>query len=189
MSGAEVRLVHPAAEHLPAYVEALRRDWSPDNVRGRTAAEEQLAWIARDADGFLASLDDPDARGAPVKLPDGSTVHRLPGIVRWIWTDTFCGSIGFRWQPGTDALPPYVLGHIGFAIVPWQRGRGLATRALALMLGEAWRRGLASVEITTTPDNPASQRVIQANDGLLVERFEKAAAYGGGEALRFRITL
>ena len=189
MNGAEARLVRPAREHLPSYVEALGRGWSPDNVRGAAAAEEQLAAIARDADGFLASLDDPEARGAPVKLPDGTMVHRLPGIVRWLWTDTFCGSIGFRWQPGTDALPPYVLGHIGFAVVPWQRRQGLATRALALMLGEARRRRLPAVEITTTPDNLASQRVIEANGGLLVERFEKAAAYGGGEALRFRIVL
>jgi predicted acetyltransferase len=189
MTGAEVRLVRPEQAHLSSYVEALRRGWSPDNVRGAAAADEQLAWIARDPDGFLASLDDPEARGAPVTLPDGSTVQRLPGITRWIWTDEFCGSIGFRWQPGTAALPPYVLGHIGFAIVPWQRRQGLATRALALMLDEARQRGLPAVEITTTPDNLASQRVIEANGGILLERFEKDAAYGGGEALRFRVTL
>jgi predicted acetyltransferase len=174
---------------MPAYDEAKRRGWSPDNVRGQAAAEEQLAWIARDADGFLASLDDPEARGRPVKLPDGSTVPRLPGITRWLWTDDFCGSIGFRWQPGTAALPAYVLGHIGFAVVPWRRRQGLATRALALMLDEARRRGLSEVEITTTPDNLASQRVVEANGGILVERFEKAAPYGGGEALRYRVPL
>jgi predicted acetyltransferase len=168
---------------------ALKRGWSPDNVRGAAAVEEQLAWIARDADGFLARLDDPEALGDPVKLPDGSTVTRLPGITRWIWTEEFCGSIGFRWQDGTTELPPYVLGHIGFAVVPWMRRLGLATRALALMLDEARERGLDKVEITTTPDNIASRVVIEANGGHLVERFEKDAAYGGGEALRFLIAL
>lgn len=189
MTGAEVSLVHPGPEHLTSYVAALKRGWSPDNVRGLAAAADQLDWIARDADGFLASLDDPEARGAPVRLPDGSTVKRLPGITRWIWTDDFCGSIGFRWQPGTAELPPHVLGHIGFAVVPWRRREGLATRALALMLEEARLRGLPSIEITTTPDNIASQRVIETNGGVLVERFEKVAAYGGGEALRYRIGL
>lgn len=189
MTGVEVSLVHAGPEHLPAYVAALEQGWSPDNVRGLAAAADQLDWIGRDPDGFLASLDDPEAKGAPISLPAGSTVRRLPGITRWIWTNHFCGSIGFRWQPGTADLPPYVLGHIGFAVVPWRQRQGLATRALALMLEEARRRGLPSVEITTTPDNLASQRVIEANGGTLVERFEKDAAYGGGEALRYRIML
>lgn len=184
-----VRLVRPGPEHLAAYEAVLRQGWSPDNVRGQAAAEEQLEWIERDPAGFLASRDDPEARGEPVRLPDGSTVRRLPGITRWIWTDTFCGSIGFRWEKGTAELPPHVLGHIGFAVVPWKRRQGVATRALALMLGEPRRLGLPYVEITTTPDNVASQRVIEANGGILVERFEKSAAYGGGETLRFRIAL
>ena len=189
MSGEEVRLVRPGAEHLPAYEEALRRGWSPDNIRGRAAAEEQIEWIARDPAGFLASRDDPEARGEPVRLPDGSTAPRIPGITRWIWTDTFCGSIGFRWQPSTAALPPHVLGHIGFAVVPWRRRRGVATRALALMLDEPRRLGLPYVEITTRPDNIASQRVVEANGGVLVDRFDKPTAYGGGETLRYRIMI
>ena len=185
----DLRLVVPGREHLAAFEAALRRGWAPDNTRGRAAAEEQLAWIERDPEGFLASLDDPEARGAPVKLPDGSTVPRLPGITRWIWDAELCGSIGFRWQQGTALLPPHVLGHIGFSVVPWRRRQGVATRALALMLEEPRRLGLASVEITTTPDNAGSRRVIEANGGMLVQRFTKLPAYGGGEALRFRIPL
>jgi predicted acetyltransferase len=168
---------------------ALGRDWSPDNVRGMEAAREQLEWIGRDADGFLASFDDPDALRGPVRLPDGSKVPRLPGIGRWMWDGEFCGSIGLRWQPGTPTLPPHVLGHIGFAVVPWKQRRGIATAALALMLPEARARGLPYVEITTTPDNRGSRRVIERNGGMLVETFQKSAAYGGGAALRFRIEL
>lgn len=80
-----------------------------------------------------------------------------------------------------------MLGHIGYAVVPWKRGRGYATQALGLMLGEARREGLPYVELTTDPDNEASQKVIRANGGLLVERFW-AAPYGKDE-LRFRISL
>jgi predicted acetyltransferase len=116
-------------------------------------------------------------------------VPRLPGFRRWLWDGEFCGTIGFRWQPGTSALPPHVLGHIGFAVVPWKRGKGYATRALALLLREAGDKGLAFVELTTDLDNAASQRVILANGGQLVERFRKPAAYGGKESCRFRIKL
>ena len=84
-------------------------------------------------------------------------------------------------------MPPHVLGHIGFAVVPWKRRLGHATRALALLLPEARARGLAFVELTTEPENLASQRVIEKNGGQLVERFEKAPAYGGGPSLRYRI--
>ena len=184
-----VLLVTPAAGHLTSYVEALERGWSPDNVRGEAAAREQLGRIAESPADFIASLDDPEARGAPIVLPDGTLAPRLPGIIRWIWDGEFCGSIGFRWQPGTSSLPPHVLGHIGFAVVPWKRRQGLATQALAAILAEARLRDLPWVELTTNPDNEASQRVIAANGGSMIERFSKLPAYGGGEALRYRIML
>lgn len=38
-------------------------------------------------------------------------------------------------------------------------------------------------------DNIASQRVIEANGGKLIERFHKSAEYGGTESLRFHIFL
>lgn len=186
---AEVTLVRPGLAELPAYADALGRGWSPDNVRGRDAAEEQLAQIGIDAAAFTERLDDPEARGGPLKLPDGSWVPRLPGMIRWIWDGEFCGSIGLRWHAGTSALPDHVLGHIGFSVVPWKRGLGRATRALALLLPEAGRRGLDHVELTTDPGNTASQRVIQACGGRAVGRFSKPAAYGGVEAIRYRIDL
>ena len=49
--------------------------------------------------------------------------------------------------------------------------------------------GLAYVELTTEPDNVPSQRVILANGGRVLERFRKHEAYGGHEALRWRIDL
>ena len=67
-----LRLVRPAAEYLPHYVAALERAWSPNNLRGRAAADEELAGIAADGPAFLASLVDREAAGGPVKLPDGS---------------------------------------------------------------------------------------------------------------------
>jgi predicted acetyltransferase len=184
-----MKLVWPAAEFLPAYVDALERGWSADNVRGRVAAEEELEKIAQDSDAFLASLVDREAKGEPVKMPDGTEVARLPGYRRWLWDGEFCGAIGFRWQRGTEALPPHCLGHIGYSVVPWKQRRGYATDALRQLLPEAREVGLRFVEITTNPDNVASQRVVEANGGELVERFVKPAQFGSTPALRFRIAL
>jgi predicted acetyltransferase len=49
--------------------------------------------------------------------------------------------------------------------------------------------GLTYVELATEESNPASIRVIEANGGVLVERFTEPDAYGGGEGLRYRIDL
>lgn len=184
-----MQLVRPAAAHLPSYVEALQRGWSADNVRGEAAAREELARIDEDAAAFLDSLDDRAAKGTPVTLPDGSTVARLPGFRAWLWDGGFAGSIGLRWQPGTAALPPHCLGHIGYAVVPWKQRRGYATAALRAMLDEARAVGLPYVEITTDPSNLASQRVILANGGTLVERFVKPPQFGSAPGLRYRIAL
>ena len=182
-------LVWPAREYLASYAAALERGWSPDNVRGEAAAREQLERIAADPGAFVASLIDREANGGPIVLKDGTTVPRLPGYEKWIWDGEFCGRIGARWQPGTEALPPTCLGHVGYAVVPWKRRRGYATAAvrelLPLMAGE----GLRYVEITTDPDNMPSQRVIEANGGVLVERFIKPASLGGTPGLRYRINL
>lgn len=184
-----MQLVWPREEHLASYVAALETGWSPDHLRGQVAADEELRRIAADAAAFLASKVDREARGDPITLSDGSVVSRLPGFQRWMWDGAFCGVIGLRWQPGTEALPPHCLGHIGYAVVPWKRGRGHATAALAQTLPLARAEGLRYVEITTDPDNFASQHVIEANGGVLFEHFVRPVQLGGKPGLRYRIAL
>ena len=181
-------LVWPAREYLSGYVAALERGWSPNNLRPE-AAQEELQLVAANADAFLASMVDREAVGSPIALPDGTEVPRLPGYRRWIWDGEFCGVINFRWQRGTEALPPHCLGHIGYAVVPWKRRRGYAAHALGELLGDVPAEGLRYVELTTPPHNVASRRVIEANGGVLVEEFITPAALGARPELRFRIDL
>lgn len=184
-----MRLVWPSREFLPSYVMALERGWSPRSDGDRARIAQELAAISLDADAFLAGTVDREAIGAPVPLPDGSTVARLPSYSRWLWDGEFCGVISLRWQQGTTDLPPVSLGHIGYAVVPWKQRLGYATRALREFLPDARAEGLAFVEVTTDPSNLASQRVIEANGGVLHERFVKPAPFGGGDGLRYRIVL
>jgi predicted acetyltransferase len=184
-----MKLVSPSVEHLPSYVFALESGWSPDHLRGAESAREQLISIVSDPEAFLAGLAVRSTNGQLVTLPDGSKVPRLPGFRRWLWDGEFCGSIGLRWQPGTSALPAYVLGHVGYSVVPWKQRRGYATEALRQLLPAARAEGLEYIEITTDPDNFASRRVVERNGGMLVEPFTRPAAYGGTPALRYRIAL
>jgi predicted acetyltransferase len=81
------------------------------------------------------------------------------------------------------------LGHIGYAVVPWKQRRGYATQALREILLDAKAKGLHYVEITTRPDNVASQRVITANGGVLLEEFVAPEAVGGHIEVRYRVNL
>jgi predicted acetyltransferase len=191
-------LVRPAHEHLASVAAALRSGWSPNTTRPE-AAQEELALIEADADDYLRWMDDPEARGPLVTLADGRQVPRIPGLRRWLWAEDsdapaselqrFIGVISLRWMPGHAPLPPHVLGHVGYAIVPWHAGRGHATAGLKALLPLARAQGLTSIELTTDPDNLASQRVITRNGGVLVEHFDKGPTYGHQPGLRYRITL
>lgn len=193
-----MQLVRPATAHLPSVMAALRSGWSPNTTRPE-AAQEELAHIEADADDYLRWMDDPEGRGPLVTLADGRQVPRIPGLRRWLWAEDsdapaselqrFIGVISLRWLPGNAPLPPHVLGHVGYAIVPWHAGRGYASAGLGAILPLAREQGLRFIELTTDPDNLASQRVIARNGGVLVEHFDKGPAYGHRPGLRYRIDL
>jgi predicted acetyltransferase len=182
-ASSDLELVEPSLALLPGYADALARGWSPNTIRD--VSGEQLGAIRKNREAFVAEIL---GQTGVVRLPDGSEVPRLPNRVRWMWDGEFAGQIGLRWQAGTDALPEHVLGHIGFAVVPWKRRRGYATQALAMMLPVARGVGLEQVEITTDTDNTASQRVIEANGGRLAGEFRNLR-FGAGRRLRYVIDL
>jgi len=157
-----IELVAPSPERLPGYEAALEKGWSSDTTRD--VSQEQLTALRADPGSFIEGLTDQDGT---VTLADGRIVPRLPFHLFWIWDGEFCGSIMLRFQPGTEELPPYCLGHIGYSVVPWKQRRGYATAALGLLLPIAKAEGLERVLITCKDTNLASIKVIEANGGVL----------------------
>ena len=68
------------------------------------------------------------------------------------------GDIGFHGPPG-----PELAVEIGYSVVPAWRGRGVASRACALIVQQAWQDGADTVVAETDADNVASQAVLLRN--------------------------
>jgi predicted acetyltransferase len=158
-----LRLVAPSPGKLAQYAAALTAGWSPDTTQDVSA--EQLAALRRDPEAFLTELTREDGM---ILTASGLAVPRLPSRLYWLDDGEFCGVINLRFVPGSDALPEYVSGHIGYAVVPWKQRRGYATAALALILPVAREVGLKRIEITCDDDNEASRRVILENGGEFI---------------------
>ncbi len=175
------RLIAPNLDKLPQYEAALAWGWSPDTERDVSA--EQIAALRGNRHSFLFELTRLDGI---VLTACGQAMPRLPSRVYWLDDGEFCGVATLRFVAGSDTLPDHVPGHIGYAVVPWKRRLGYATRGLALLLPIAREVGLARVDITCDDDNEASRRVIVNNGGALIG---SRIMPGGKTKLVFRIDL
>lgn len=181
-----MKLVKPALEYLDSYANALRKGWYGDHGDEKKI-DRELAEIAADPMAVVARKDDPDAKGAPIEMPDGTFVPRIPGYNRWMWDGEVVGSVNFRWQNGTTDLPRTCLGHIGYSVIPAHQKKGYATCALSLILPDAWAMDMPFVELTTNVTNTASQKVIANNGGVLIKEFITEPEHGSYPSYLWRI--
>jgi RimJ/RimL family protein N-acetyltransferase len=84
-------------------------------------------------------------------------------------TDRLLGGVGLR-----RATIESGVGEVGYWVVPWARGRGVATAATRAMTRYAFDHGLHRLELRTEWQNTASQRVAIAA-GYLREGVRRAA--------------
>lgn len=123
---------------------------------------------------YARALDDFPAYLAQLRL-FASRDAPGPGLVRqrsyWL-TDGHDVLGHLRLRPALNARLERLGGHVGYDVPPSQRGKGLATRMLALGVREASKAGLPRVLVTTDARNAASIKVIERNGGRLDEEYE-----------------
>jgi predicted acetyltransferase len=156
-----VRLVKLTPELEPALRE-MRADYE-------AAGEPYHAEVAREFDRFL-KLFQAAEEGAVAK-------GFVPWTTYWLLRDdgVMLGGIRLRhrlserlWQDG---------GHIGYDIRPSERGKGYATKMLALVLEKARERGMPWVLLTVDPSNVASIHVMEKNGAHKIGKASESGYY------------
>ena len=123
-------------------------------------------------EAFGAYLRKLEREAAGVDLEPG----HVPQTVYWLWRDeTPVGVIKLRHRLN-DALRRHG-GHIGYSVRPGERGKGLGTLMLKLVLLEAKKLGLERVLLTCFETNLASRHVIENNGGVLEKVEEDTCFY------------
>jgi predicted acetyltransferase len=177
----QAELVTPAPRYVPSYIEALNEGFRRGTEPVMTP--EKIAVIAADPASFLANLLD---QNRYVTLPAGTRVKSVPFSMHWLVTgDTFIGETWFRHVLNDRLLQSG--GNIGYGIRPRCERQGYGKLMLRLTLDEARRRGLDRVLLTVHEWNVGSQRIIEANGGVLENTVDDIN--GGGPLRRYWIVL
>jgi predicted acetyltransferase len=151
----EQRLVEPDPSHEAAFFR-LR-----DEVA--TAEADFAPLVAVERDGFRPYL----ARLAAMRDGTAPTKSGVPFSTFWLVDSSgeilAISSVRHRLTP---ALLAYG-GHIGFAVRPSARGRGVGGRTLSSSLSRAAALGIARARLTCDADNVGSRTVIERCGGAL----------------------
>lgn len=99
----------------------------------------------------------------------------VPQTTFWLIVDnSYAGTIDIRHYL-TSNLRKFG-GHIGYRIRPSMRRQNYGTLQLKLALPHAWALGIERALITCDDDNIASQKIIEANGGILQDKVDNGRA-------------
>ena len=159
----ELKLITPSA--------ALEESYRSYVAEAQAADDPLVPWVLGfDADDFPAML----ARLSNASEGKGLCENLVPHTTYWTVdaAGEIVGVANIRHRLNENLLLEG--GHIGYSIRPSLRGRGLATRQLALAIEAAGRRGIQRVLVICERDNAASARVIEKNGGCMADEVTSA---------------
>ncbi len=157
-------LTRPSQEHFADYIQALREGL---NAGDGPMVPEEIAEVERNPAEFFEKIESNTRPGGTIKLPDGTTVDRVPQTILWyVDKSSFIGVVHIRHHL-TDSLR-LLGGHIGYGIRPSQWRQGYATKMLAETLVYCQKNlGLTELFLTCDDTNIGSFRTMEKNGGIL----------------------
>lgn len=165
-----MELVLPAVKYKEAYLEALKE---AENDKKGTMLQKP-----KDGQSFEDFVLDSYNEIKGLNLQEGY----VPATTFWLIDNgQFIGRLQIRHKLSEQLLKHG--GHIGYYICPSKRKLGYGKRILELGLQEASKMGIKKVFITCDDDNVGSQKIIEANGGILEN---KVKGEKEGDALKRR---
>lgn len=174
-----MQLASPDLRYRDSFLAAVREYQAEDSPYRRDIYELDLEELTAN---FGEYVDRLRAQERGEQLPPGY----VPQTTYWLVDgDQVFGRVAIRHRL-TEWLAREG-GHIGYDIRPSQRRRGYGKLILRLALPKAALLGLSEVMVSCDETNPASQRIIEANGGVLAEAY--AGQPDRPRKLRYWITL
>lgn len=169
------RLIEPGASWREEFIDYCEEF----KAAGEPFAHGQLPEARADFVGLVERW----RRGAQ---EEGLAEGLVPQSIYWLVRGRrIVGTVRFRHRLNENLM--HEGGHIGYEVRPSERGKGYASRMLALTLAKARQRGLTKVLLTCQKDNSASARIIQKHGGVLEN--EVVSRRSGKMAQRYWIAL
>lgn len=155
-----MQLVLPCLQYKESFLEAWQELIDDPSTSYVFASDgDTIEEVARDFDAFLFREQE---RMKGNMLPEGF----VPQTHFWLIDKSeVIGEVSMRHKLN-EHLRMYG-GHIGYAIRPSKRKMGYGKEMLRLALLEAKKLDISKVLITCDEDNIGSQKIIQANGGVL----------------------
>lgn len=154
-------LVKPAMPYKASFIAALR-EYEREGVRPPwhySILEDQF-------DEYLDTVKAAETDPLPGYVPQ--TTYWL------IMDNAYAGTIDLRHKL-TPSLRKFG-GHIGYRVRPSLRRKGYGTLQLKLALPHLWNLGIRRALITCDDDNIGSQKIIEANGGILQDKVDNGRA-------------
>ncbi len=133
--------------------------------------------LEEDCSDFTALVQRLALYAKGVGLPDGFVAHQSFWCVDA--DSRVVGAANFRPQLNRQLLRSG--GHIGYGVMPSERGKGYASKILSETLIKAKTQGLEKVLLSCKKNNFASVRVIEKNAGVF---HSEASLFEGGDIVQ-----
>lgn len=174
-----ITLDFPTLSTFPSYVEALRKGFYVGI--GAVKTLDEIRAIEDNPQAHILEKNGP-AEGV-ITTPSGHVFNKVPYETLWLCDgDIFIGEVSFRLE--LNQLLHDFGGHVGYGIRPDMAGQGYGTLALALTCQRAAKYNIDRRLVTCSPGNPASERIIVKNGGVL-EDIRDNSHYGFGLSKRY----
>lgn len=157
----KITLDLPSMKAFDSYIEALEEGF----FRGMQSVKnkEEIEEIKENPQKHFQELND--QKPGQVETPSGEKFEKVPYENLWLThQNIFIGEVSFRHK--LSKLLEDFGGHIGYGIRPSLEGKGYATLAMELVKKRAKKLGIDKLMVSCSPDNPASQKVIEKAGGV-----------------------